>query len=335
MPEAPLPGRFYRPESAAFAKALGPYLRALDELAREIALRDAYQALGRGTEQAPRVGSVGQAVERLARIVQEAEVKANLAAREATLKVADRLVRANGDRGVPPAVLERAAAPAPAIAPAPLPDVPYHEAVADVLAREPRLAPGYRAVQTLYNEEHAFAVARSAEEALTKRIQAALTRALAKGTPVSGAVRSLRGVAAAMGADMGDWTRAYAETVFRTNMATAYSAGRFSQMAEPAVRRAIAALRFDGPNDSDARPNHVAALGLIAAPEDPVWNACAPPLGYNCRHGLSFVSWPEARAARLVLPDGTIRRAVVPRGAGPDLGFKHVHRPDIAVYAGG
>lgn len=55
---------------------------------------------------------------------------------------------------------------------------------------------------------------------------------------------------------------------------------------------------------------------------------------HNCRHSLSFVSWPELRARRLVLPDGTVRRARLPAGAHADAGFRHTGRPDRAIYGG-
>ncbi|HUW32524.1 MAG TPA: phage minor head protein, partial [Planctomycetota bacterium] len=138
--------------------------------------------------------------------------------------------------------------------------------------------------------------------------------------------------------DMADWTRSYAETVWRTNMSTAYSAGRFRQMADPAVAYAIGALMFDGPTDTgpmgDTRPNHAAAVGLVGAADDPGWQIIAPPLGYNCRHSLSFLSWDECRRRGKVLPDGSIRRMKIPNDAFPDKGFRSGGRPDQLIYGG-
>ena len=42
-------------------------------------------------------------------------------------------------------------------------------------------------------------------------------------------------------------------------------------------------LEFLATLDDNVRENHRAADGLIAAPEDPVWNSLSPPLGHNCR----------------------------------------------------
>lgn len=264
----PLP---VRPEQAAYARALAPFLRAMDELQNETIRLEVYRALSAG--EAPRVGGVPRAIERLADAVRSSQQSADMSARLDVVKSADRFARQG---------LARAA---PAAAAAELPSVPYTEAIADILAREPRLARGAAEVSRAYSSEHALSIARAASVKTTERVQKALAKAMATRQTAEGTIKSIRGIAAAMGEDMADWTHAYAETVMRTNMGTAYSAGKFRQMADPAVAYAIGALRFDGPTDippaGDARPNHAAAVGLIGAANDPGWARIAPPLGYG------------------------------------------------------
>lgn len=346
-----------QPEHAAYARALAPYIAAMDELAREITLRIVFERVG---GEIPRVGAVNRAVERLGRVIQTAQQTADLIGRRETLHAADVLAQGapagpGGVGAVQRAIpgLEAAQAPTALAAPgipgdplmavgtapgAPLPRVPFPEAVADVIAREPRLAASAAEVSQAYNESHAFALARSSSIKVTERVQKAVSTAIHQGRTVGEGARAIRQVARAAGEDMSRFTHAYAETVFRTNVSTAYSAGRFREMANPAVQFAIGALMFDGPTDSlpagDSRPNHVAAVGLIASASDPVWSALAPPLGYNCRHRLSFVSWPELKRRRLLLPDGSVRKASIPPGAHADEGFQHTGRPDIAIYGG-
>ncbi len=315
------------PSRAAYAKALAPYLAALEAVKNETIRVEVFRALGGDP---PAVGAVDRAVARLGEVIREAQMTVDVASRQMVLEAADRFRRSGLAREVK-AIAEES--------PVGLPAVSFPEAVADIMAREPRLARSAEEVARAYNEDHGFALARASSVTVTRRVQDAVAKAIQTGKPVDAAVRSIRATVAAAGEDMADWTRAYAETVFRTNLSTAYSAGRFREMADPAVAYAIGALMFDGPTDAEpagsSRRNHVAAVGLIAAPTDPVWDKLAPPLGWSCRHSLSLVPWGECRRRRLVLPDGTIRPARVPPGAHADAGFRHTGRPDIAIYGSG
>lgn len=314
-----------------FARQIASFLSALDRIVSETIRREVYPL---GSVALPTVGAVGQATGVLSDVIGETQALADLLGRRDTLQAAERAARTHGASLPPPAK--------PPIAVGgldePLPGgggiarVPFNEAVGDVLAREPRLARGWREVQVAYNRDHVFAAARSAELEVTKRVQGAIAKAIKTGGTVGSTEKELMALVRRVGVETEPWQRWYAETVFRTNAATAYSAGRFRQMAEPAVAFAIGALRYTAVGDVDTRPNHAAADGLIASPDDPVWHRCAPPLGYNCRCGLDFVSWPELQRMGLVGKDGRVRPASVPRGAGPDPHFQHTGRPDVTLY---
>lgn len=299
-----------RPEQAAAARALAPVLAAM----REVARAEQAVALFEVGGPPPPVGELAGARRKLGAALAEVQKDADLAGRREVVEAARRL----GDVAPPGAVST-------------LPAVPPTASVADLASREAVLAVGAEEVQAAYNERHAFALARSTSAKVTERAQKAITRGIARGLSVRSQVDELLRIA---DKDMQDWTRGYAENVVRTNAATAHSAGRFRQMARPAVARAIAALRFSTAGDVDVRLNHRAADGLVAAPSDPVWPRIAPPLGFQCRCQLDFVSWPEARRMGIVQQDGTIRPARMPRGAHPDARFRHTGRPDIAIYAG-
>lgn len=198
-----------------------------------------------------------------------------------------------------------------------IPRVPFDEAIRTVLKREPRLAPGWRATQQVFTEQRAFALAKSVDLKVTQRIQQLTVQALREGREL--------GSITEQSAALGDWSRAYAETVHRTNATTAYSDGRFIQTLDPDVRAVIPALMVIGPRDADARPNHVAFIGLVAAPDDPIWIEAKPPYGYNCRHGLRPVDVFEAKQMRILDDRGDVipfaQRATLPRGAHRDPGF--------------
>lgn len=71
------------------------------------------------------------------------------------------------------------------------------------------------------------------------------------------------------------------ETIFRTNMQTTYSAGRYQEQLASAESRPwweyVAVL------DNRTRPRHRALAGQIFRYDDPFWRSFYPPNGWNCR----------------------------------------------------
>lgn len=201
-----------------------------------------------------------------------------------------------------------------------VPHVPFEEVAEDIIRRTPELvdpanpAPFYRQVQEMYRNRHAFALAHSADIRLTTRIRDELRKAQTRGIA--------RPKTEALIKELGDFTAHYAETVYRTNLNTAYTAGRFAQARDPDVAEAIGAFEFVAVRDADTRPNHLAADGLIASQFDPIWQQYRPPLGYNCRCSLRMVDVEELREKGLV-SGGMVKLHVPPTfsAAHPDPGF--------------
>lgn len=210
-----------------------------------------------------------------------------------------------------------------------LPNIPFREAIEDILERDPRLAVGWRATQRAY-VDGGFAAARAASETIAGQIQQILETAIRRGTDQKLAedriVRALRSgndaEARAVGVNPAGWTRAYADTVFRTNVASSYARGRREQAKAPGVSTFMGGWRFTAVGDSDSRRNHAAADGLLAPFDDPIWSQLSPPLGYRCRCSLELVTKAEMRASGLLGPGGeVVRRASIPAGARADPGF--------------
>lgn len=206
-----------------------------------------------------------------------------------------------------------------------LANVPFDDAIDDLLARTPELARSGDLVAQVYSNEHGFAAAYSPSRAVTQRAQKAISDAVARGTSMGDVEAILQ--------DMGDWSRAYAETVFRTNLATAYSAGRWKQVSDPDVAAVIPAMRYDAVGDKDTRPNHEAADGLIASINDPIWDRFTPPLGYNCRCTLELVDVFTLERMGL-LNNGRVKRQTPPgfSRAHPDSERFGQGRPDRRIY---
>lgn len=184
----------------------------------------------------------------------------------------------------------------------------YHEAVAAILRRTPTLAKGAEAVQAAARAG-GIAFAKAADLNVTKRVQAALARAIRDGA-------SREEVVAEISKDA-RWPRAYAETVYRTNAVSAYADGVVEQAR--GSDGLVEGFEFSSVGDGDTRPNHKRAHGYVARVESPVWDTLRPALGHNCRCALIPVSRLEAR--RRFGRDGIPLFMPVPRGAGPDEGF--------------
>lgn len=196
-----------------------------------------------------------------------------------------------------------------------VPQVEFTEAVEDLLTRYPSLAPGYKAVQELYSKGHSFALAKSTNLVLTKKIQQVLQKSIAQGAGLA----KTRDVIA----NLGGWTRAYSECIYRTGAATAYMSGVVAQMDDPDVAEVMPAMQFIGRSVPPSDVNCTAAVGLIASTKDPIWNKYAPPFHFNCGHGLSGVDRWELKERGLLTKQGTVRIYTPPNfaAAGPLTGF--------------
>jgi SPP1 gp7 family putative phage head morphogenesis protein len=71
------------------------------------------------------------------------------------------------------------------------------------------------------------------------------------------------------------------ETIYETNMQSAYMAGRHSAMKEAA--RYAPWWEYSAIMDSRTRPQHSALNGRVFRHDDPFWDAWYPPNGFRCR----------------------------------------------------
>lgn len=215
-----------------------------------------------------------------------------------------------------------------------IPRVTFEEALADMVERTPvtiRRA-AERTAQSIakrYATDNVMAFVRSAEASVTKEAQGFITRALKSGIPEGEAGKRLAMSVNQIRKRSKAWSQGYSRMVFRTNVNTALTAGRFRQAQDPDIKAVIPAFRFDSVSDSDTRHNHKAADGMILRTDNPQWSKIAPPLGYNCRCQVVFVSVPELKAKGLIKANGDIRESRVPSSAFPDPGFRHSGRPDL------
>lgn len=217
-----------------------------------------------------------------------------------------------------------------------LPRVTLTEALEDFVERTPvtirnAAARTAQAIAKLYTEDRVAAFVRSAESSVTREAQSFIARGLREGFDEGEAGRRLSMSVEQIREKSGPWSEGYARMVFRTNVNTAVTAGRFRQAQDPDIKAVVPAFVFDAVGDADTRHNHDAADGLILSVDDTRWNRIAPPLGYNCRCQVRHVNVVELEAMGMLAPDGSLKRVTVPSTIFPDPGFRHGGRPDLFV----
>ena len=113
-------------------------------------------------------------------------------------------------------------------------------------------------------------------EDLAKRVIAELDKSLAEGSGMDAFARSLADSALGQPSQT-----SYLDNVFRTNISTAYGAGRVREIERSVDVVPYVQYRTSG--DSRVRSSHAELDGLIFRTNSPEWKKIAPPNGYRCR----------------------------------------------------
>lgn len=129
--------------------------------------------------------------------------------------------------------------------------------------------------------QRAFTATRLASEGLIRRARTLIERTLRDGGTLRDFARALRAEEISLGVTESD--PYYVETVYRTNVASSYGAGRYRQVRSPAVRAARPYVEYRTARDDRVRASHAALHGLVFRQDDPDWTRFAPPNGFNCR----------------------------------------------------
>jgi SPP1 gp7 family putative phage head morphogenesis protein len=135
----------------------------------------------------------------------------------------------------------------------------------------------------------AFTAAGVASLDLLGLLQASLLRALEQGTPFGEWKKEATRIV------QGGLSQAHLETIFRNNVQAAYSAGRWDQLQDPAVRRSHPYLMYDAVLDD--RTTDICRMrdGVVRPADDPWWQSNWPPLHHNCRSGVRPLTEAEAQ----------------------------------------
>lgn len=205
-----------------------------------------------------------------------------------------------------------------------------------------KMSPGEFARLTDEAKTLAFSVTQIAKGDELDTVFDALQRAIEDGTTFEDFRKSAADIFERRG-----WTGPAAwrvETIFRTNIQTAYSVGRYKEMQE--VKQDRPYWQYSAVNDSRTRPTHWAMNGKIYPADHPFWDTWYPPNGYNCRCGVITLSQDDIDSEGLTVesqdPTGGLIEPIDPvtgnklpaRLLMPDQGFAHNPGKDWLAYLG-
>jgi SPP1 gp7 family putative phage head morphogenesis protein len=183
----------------------------------------------------------------------------------------------------------------------------------------------------------AFAVSGLARGDELTTVFNALQRSLDEGTAFQDFKKDCKGILEKRG-----WKNRRIENIFRTNVQTAYSVGRYEQMKRVVKSRPY--WMYDAVGDQRTRPTHAALDGKVFKADSPFWDTWQPPNGFMCRCSVSSLSERQVKARNLKVetddPTNTLIEPVDPQTGGklparqllPDKGFDH--HPGKSVYGG-
>lgn len=162
----------------------------------------------------------------------------------------------------------------------------FDEALAWFRERLPMTDPAFREVQGRARRL-AFWVAGASNLDTVNSVWEAIEKSLATGTTLEDFKRD---VGEKLAKEWGKPDSARLEVIFRNNLQTAYSAGRYAQETEPAVRKRRPYRQFVALLDSRTSPicrplgsSGPNGRGVIRRVDDPWWLSHYPPLHHQCR----------------------------------------------------
>lgn len=186
----------------------------------------------------------------------------------------------------------------------------------------------------------AFGVSGIAKGSELTTVFEALERAISEGISFDEFKKSCGDIFSRRGwTGVGAWR---VDNIFRTNIQTAYNAGRYKEMMDVKSMRPY--WQYSAVNDSRTRPAHRAVNKKIYRHDHPFWDTWYPPNGFRCRCTVVTLSEREVKrddlkvetediTGHLVEPtDPETGNKMPARPLMPDPGFSY--HPGKTVYGG-
>lgn len=132
----------------------------------------------------------------------------------------------------------------------------------------------------------AFVVAGATESDLLSDLRAAVDKAIDEGTTLETFRKDFDALVERHGwkykGNRG-WRTA---VIYDTNLSVAYSAGRYKQMTDPDVLRAMPWWRYMPSSAAEPRAEHMLWYNVVLPADDPWWDTHYPPKDWGCKCGV-------------------------------------------------
>jgi SPP1 gp7 family putative phage head morphogenesis protein len=138
----------------------------------------------------------------------------------------------------------------------------------------------YRRRSSQYTDDQLDTISRAAI--------AELQRTLDEGGTLQDFRAAIRDESASLGITAAD--PRYLENVYRTQVASAYGAGRWAQINSPDVTASRPYRRLSTAMDSRVSPDHALMQGVVWRHDNPAFTGVAPPFRWQCRCALTTAS---------------------------------------------
>jgi hypothetical protein len=168
----------------------------------------------------------------------------------------------------------------------------------------------------------AFTVAGATKEGMLTDFRAAIDDAISNGSTLGDFRKSFDDIVARYGWDYNGTRGWRTQTIYGTNLRTAYAAGRWKQMTDPDVLRLNPYWkRVHKDGEKHPRPEHLAWDGLVLPPDDPFVKTHATPDGWGCQCRWDPINRRELASLGKSGPDRAppieMQKATVNTSAGP------------------
>ena len=170
-------------------------------------------------------------------------------------------------------------------------DLPWEEAVQEFKARGVMTEKGFQELIADY-ANRSMEARQLMVQHLRERTRELLEKSIAEGLTFRQFAAGFRETAQGLGITAEN--PAYLQTVFRTNLQTAYGAGRFRAITDDDVMEARPFVQYRTVGDSRVREAHAALDGKVFRSDSTEWRRIAPPNGYNCRCAVITLAPDEA-----------------------------------------
>jgi hypothetical protein len=129
----------------------------------------------------------------------------------------------------------------------------------------------------------AFVVAGATRSELLCDLRLAIDKAIADGTTLADFRKDFDAAVKRAGWSYKGSRGWRTSTIYGTNLSVAYSAGRYAQINDPAMRAEFPYWRYRTMDDARVRPLHASWNNIVLPANDPWWDTHYPPNGWSCR----------------------------------------------------